>query len=389
MANRMSVAERRARVVRRHHLGRTAPALSDSVNATVGLHSSDPASPYLSARARLGGFAVEDLEQALFDDRSLWRMHAMRRTLFVVCLQDAAIFDAAAGRSIAGRERTRLVRDLSAEIDPDQAADWLEALETDILALLDDGAERRTADLAAALPALRTAMTVGSGKWSGQVPVSSRLLPTMAMDGRIVRARPAGTWRSSQYRWAATARWFGEVPDPMEPQAGRTALLGRYLGSYGPATIRDIRWWTGWTARRAEAAIAASRAMTVDIDGSTGYVLAEDLDASEPPEPTVALLPGLDSTPMGWKERSWYIGGHGARLFDRNGNVGPTVWVNGRVAGGWGQRPDGEVVYRLLEDLGTEMTRLVDAAADDLTRWMDGVAVTPRFRTPLERTLTA
>lgn len=61
MANRMSVAERRARVVRRHHLGRTAPALSDSVNATVGLHSSDPASPYLSARARLGGFAVEDL----------------------------------------------------------------------------------------------------------------------------------------------------------------------------------------------------------------------------------------------------------------------------------------------------------------------------------------
>ena len=92
---------------------------------------------------------------------------------------------------------------------------------------------------------------------------------------------------------------------------------------------------------------------------------------------------------MGWKERSWYLGEHAGPLFDRNGNVGPTVWVGGRIVGGWGQRPDGLIVYRLLEDVGTEATRRIATEAEDLTTWLDGTIVTPRFRAPLERELSA
>ena len=54
--------------------------------------------------------------------------------------------------------------------------------------------------------------------------------------------------------------------------------------------------------------------------------------------PWVALLPGLDSTVMGWKERAWFLGGHQHALFDVNGNAGPTVWCNGRIVGGWAHR---------------------------------------------------
>jgi hypothetical protein len=57
--------------------------------------------------------------------------------------------------------------------------------------------------------------------------------------------------------------------------------------------------------------------------------------------------------------------------------------------GGWGQRSDGEVAYRLLEGVGDEATARVEAEAAALTAWLDGVVVTPRFRTPLERELTA
>jgi hypothetical protein len=135
--------------------------------------------------------------------------------------------------------------------------------------------------------------------------------------------------------------------------------------------------------------VSAVGAVEVDLDGETGLVLPEDVESRADPEPWVALLPALDPTPMGWSQRSWYVGGHAAALFDRSGNIGPTVWSDGRIIGGWAQRPDGQVVYRLLEDVGTETAAAVEAEAARLTDWIGTVRVTPRFRTPLERALTA
>jgi hypothetical protein len=92
---------------------------------------------------------------------------------------------------------------------------------------------------------------------------------------------------------------------------------------------------------------------------------------------------------MGWSQRSWYLGDQGPRLFDRNGNASPTVWWNGRIVGGWAQRRDGEIAYRLLEDIGTDPATSVEREADRLGRWLGAVRVTPRFRGPLERELVA
>jgi hypothetical protein len=130
---------------------------------------------------------------------------------------------------------------------------------------------------------------------------------------------------------------------------------------------------------------------TGDDHAAPAWVLADDLDdtpllADAAP---VTLLPSLDPTIMGWKHRTWYLGPHRGPLFDRNGNAGPTVWVGGQAVGAWSQRAGGEVVTGLLEDVATRDRRRIDAAARDLTSWMDGVRVTPRFTTPLERELAA
>ncbi len=92
---------------------------------------------------------------------------------------------------------------------------------------------------------------------------------------------------------------------------------------------------------------------------------------------------------MGWKERGWFLGEHGPALFDRTGNIGPTVWWDGRIVGGWAQRPDGEVVVRLLSDIGAGGEAAVAAEAERLSGHLGPVRVTPRFRTPLERELSA
>src|SRR5262249_9889220 len=137
-----------------------------------------------------------------------------------------------------------------------------------------------------------------------------------------------------------------------------------------------------------KAALAALPVVEVDLDGETGIALTDDLEFPVGAPTVAALLPGLDPTPMGWQAREWYLGPHAPTLFDRTGNIGPTGWWEGRVVGGWAKRPWGEVVYRLLEDIGAVGAAAVTAEASALEAWLGAARVTPRFRTPLERELS-
>ncbi len=123
--------------------------------------------------------------------------------------------------------------------------------------------------------------------------------------------------------------------------------------------------------------------MEVDLDGETGYLLPDDLEAIDPVAPWGALLPPLDPTTMGWFERGWYLGAHREQLFDTSGNAGPTAWWDGRIVGGWLQSEGGEVVLQLLEDIGAEGMRALEQESLRLTEWLAGTRVVPRFPTPL------
>ena len=102
----------------------------------------------------------------------------------------------------------------------------------------------------------------------------------------------------------------------------------------------------------------------------------------------MALLPGLDPTTMGWKQRSWYLDPEvAAAVFDRNGNGGPTVWVDGRIVGSWVQRRDGTIAVRLLTDVGAERHDEIDLAATGLQELLGDVRFSVRFPAPVQAAL--
>jgi hypothetical protein len=361
--------------------------------AMVALHATDPATVYLSVAARTGLAPVTDVEQALYEDRSLVRMLGMRRTMFVVPVELAPIVHAASTRAIAATERVKLIQMLEQAGVPASGADpgsWLKEVEEATLRALEQLAEATGAELATRVPGLRERVVMAAGKkYEAEVNLTTRVLFLLAADGRIIRGRPRGSWISSQHRWSPMTAWFpGGLPEPPS-EAARVQLVRRWLAAYGPGTVADLRWWTGWPATRVKEALAEIGPVEVDLDGVTGLVLADDLDPEPAAQPWVALLPALDPTVMGWSGRDWFLGEHGPALFDRSGNPGPTVWCDGRIVGGWAQRKDGEIAYRLLEDVGAEAASAIADAASRLPAWFGEVRVTPRFRTPLERELSS
>jgi hypothetical protein len=393
---RISAAQRRARLGQRHRLaaGAQAAAPDAAARSLVAVHGTDPSSVYLGLLARLSpAVDIPAVERALYADRTLIRLLGMRRTVFVAPLDNAAVIQAACSRAVAARERRKVLGWLAqAGVGGDDPEDWLAGAEQAALEALAARGEATAAELAAADPRLATELVLSAGRsYQGRQTVASRVLFLLAAQGRAVRGRPRGSWTSHQYRWAPlTAWWPGGLP-AWETPAAEAELARRWLAAYGPATVDDLRWWTGWGQAQARRALTALAPADVDLDGVPGIVLAGDTEPVPQAPPWVALLPGLDSTPMGWQGREWFLGEHGPRLFDRYGNVGPTLWWDGRIVGGWAQARDGEIVCRFLEDAGSEAAAAAQAAAEHLAAVLGPVRLTARTRgrTWLEEELAA
>ncbi len=389
----MTGAQRRARLVRRHQLHASEPDPLAITSALVALHSTDPASVHLSAAARGCPPGTGALDRALYADRTLVRMLGMRRTMFVVATDFAPVVHAAATRAIADRERARLIGFIEQDGLARDGKKFLARLQDATMEALFERGDAYGTELGAAVPGLRQQITIAGGTQS----LTTRVLFVLAAEGRIVRGRPKGSWTSSQYRWFAAPKPPPTTRDFPTAEA-QVQLVRAYLAAYGPATVADVQWWTGWTAGVTSRALAQIPTITVELAGpAPGLVLAEDEPAEDEPWPVpqARLLPALDPSVMGWTGRDFYLDPdhrdhtREAALFDRSGNPGPTVWWGGQIVGGWAQRKDGEVAVQLLTDIGNEGAADVESEAARTAESLGEVRVTPRFRTPLERSLVS
>ncbi|MCF8569015.1 winged helix DNA-binding domain-containing protein [Gordonia sp. HY002] len=398
-------AQRRNRLQRRHLLAGAAgvgPATSvvDVADAMVGLHATTASTVHLSVWARGPGIRRETVDAALYAERSVVKQLAMRRTLFVMSRPVLADAVGAVGSRVAASERTNLLRDLRRDDGPVDPEAWIADARTAVLALL-DGTELTAAEIRKALPDFDIAIVRDVGKkYGGPSQMLPRLLNHLAAAGEVVRGTNRADWFASRPGWTSMSSWLGESLPAVTAADGLRDLVARWLRSFGPGTETDLVWWLGSTKTAVRAALAALDVVEVDLSsGDVGYLLADDVEPLDPVEPRALLLPGLDPTTMGWKQRAFYLDdSHVRHLFDTNGNGGQTAWWDGRIVGGWvqdGGSGDGAVRIQLLEDVPPEGVRALESKAAELAEWLGDVRLTqgmfasPMMKNPVHRNLPA
>jgi hypothetical protein len=366
----------------------------------VALHATNATGPYLSLWARVPEFQRQALKDALYERRELARALCMRTTLHVVPSDELPFFfQAYAERRVPaelrGGEGLLVKAGLCRE---EEAAALLQRLQCQVSEVLAERGAATVQEISQAVPELNAQVRHDVGKpYEGAFSVGSRLVPSMCTLGTLIRARPRGGWRSSLYAYAALPDWLPDVDlDSVAPQEAGVWLVRRYLAAFGPATLEDVQWWTGFTKGRTQAALVAlAPAVTsVTIEGlGEGYLmLVEDARRlsgfAAPDGPSVFFLPGLDPYIMGYRDRDRFLAPeHRGKVFDRAGNAMPTVWADGRVVGAWGQRKDGSVVYGLFEAVREEAQALLAEEARRLEGFLDGEFLPSRSHTAFTRAL--
>lgn len=367
--------ERRARIGVRHALAPSFRVDSPeaATRAMTVLHATESATVYLSCWARVRSLDAADVDNALYDQRSLVKQLAMRRTLFTFPRDLLPAAWSSASARVANTERARMAKDVVKAGIAVDGNDWLDRARAEVLTLLTDAPEGLSAlEVRQAVPMIDVKVEGSAGEiWS-----APRVLTHLGATADIMRGANTARFPVSRPLWTLTRHWLDDTPIDLESADGYREIVRRWLHSFGPGTEDDIVWWLGSTKTVVRAALAELEAVAVSLDGGdTGWLLPDDDATVSDPGPWAALLPVLDPTIMGWKNRDFYLGPHRNQLFDTRGNAGTTAWVDGRVVGCWIQDAAGVVHVRVLESVSADAQRALDADAVRLTEWLGGVKI--------------
>jgi hypothetical protein len=238
--------ERRARLAVRHAL---APAYrvdspEAATRAMTVLHATDAATVYLSSWARVESLRIADVDGELYEQRSLVRQLAMRRTLFVFPRDLLPAVWPSASARVAGIERARMVKDVVKAGLADDGDAWLDRARSEVLKLLVDAPDGRSAiEIRQAVPMIDVKVAVSAGEvWS-----AARVVTHLGATVDIVRGTNNGRWAASRPQWTLMYHWLGRVPS-----RGRLVRLPRPCVAGCTRSVPAPRTTSsgGWAPRR-------------------------------------------------------------------------------------------------------------------------------------------
>ncbi|GAA0930066.1 winged helix DNA-binding domain-containing protein [Kribbella koreensis] len=350
-----------ARRLARHYLGVPAKGgPADVVRAMAGAHAQVLSAAEISVALRLDGGTREDVQRALWDDRSLVKTFGPRGTVHLLPSDELASWVSA----LAALQPPKSTAPLVMRMTPEQTAEVIAAIGD---ALADD---ELTVD------ELSDEVIGRTGPWAGDLvmpafqtfwPRWRQVIPEAANAGVLCYGpnRGRNTTYTNPHRFA-----------PFQPVSADKALgelLRRFLWSYGPARPQHFARWLSISP------VAAGKVFTeradeleeVVLDGQPAWLVRGDTDFNSPAARGVRLLPYFDAYGVGSHPRELLFPG---KAWDRalaRGQAGnyPLLLVDGIVAGVWHQRRNGRKLHLTVEPLRTlkpAQLRRLDEEADRL-----------------------
>ncbi len=322
----------RATLARQLLLRREAVDVVEAVRRVVALQAQEPASPYVALWNRVDGFDPAELDVA-FASQAIVKAQLMRITLHAVTAGDYPPFHEAMQHTLrAARLHDRRFENEGVSI-PDT-----DALVPDLLEFT--SSPRVNREVEAWLEA-----RFGTPK--------PRVWWALRQCGPFVHAATGGPWS-----FGSKPSYVGAIDQarPRDVAASTRALVVRYLEGFGPASLRDIAQFGTIYRPPVQAALTALGDALVHYDGPNGERLYDVPGGPLPPEDMPApprLLPMWDSTLLAYADRSRIIPpAFRSLVMRRNGDVLPTILVDGHVAGVWRPTDAGIEVtaFRALDD---------------------------------------
>jgi Winged helix DNA-binding domain len=321
--------------------------------------------------ARVRNLKPEDVERAIYGERTLAKAWCMRRTLYLLPSADLAVF-------VRGSARRA---------------------EKEIRWMRNHGVSRRTLEglLDAVLAALATPLTRSelAQRVSGSLGLplrwqrgggwgSQRMVPAVQVGEVICPAYYllhlagargvlcSGPSHGNEATFVRADAWFHGWRDVL-PERAEGELLRRYLRAFGPATVTDFMGWTQMRLSDAREIWAREEDafVPVDVEGWPASILRRDLPELEEAtidRPNVRILPYFDSFLMGHMGRGHLVEPANHRKVYRNqGWVAPVLLVNGRVQGVWNHVQKGERLSVRVDAFG-RLTKPISSAIKDESR---------------------
>lgn len=181
-----------------------------------------------------------------------------------------------------------------------------------------------------------------------------------------------GPRRGKQQTIVLLEEWAPK-PRTLSGDEALAELASRYFISHGPATIQDFAWWTGLTMGEARTGLQAvqSKIPAQTIDGRT-YWGGPTSKLPQVPGPNVYLLPPYDEFTVAYTDRSAFVDPAVARKAGYG--IGPTIIIDGRMAGTWKRTRAADSVtieFDLLEQLGRKQHAALIRAAQRYADFVD------------------
>jgi hypothetical protein len=328
----------RATLARQLLLGRERLGVVEAMGRIVALQAQEPPSPYLALWSRITDFDPAELDRALAD-HAIVKATLMRITMHAVAATDYPAFHEA--MQVTLRAARLNDRRFTAE---GLTSDEADALIPEVTAFA--SAPRRNADVEAWLE-----QRFGTPK--------PRVWWALRQYGPFVHAPSGGPWSFGPRPWYIAAP---EQRRPGDAVASMATMIRRYLEGFGPASITDMRAFVLTYVPYLKEAVSSLGDVLVRLTGPGGRELYDvhggllpDPDLPTPPR----LLPMWDSTLLAYADRSRTLPAeHRPHVIRSNGDLLPTLLVDGYVAGVW--RPSQEGIE------ATAFHRLPDDAWDGL-----------------------